>query len=167
MNGNSSNFNCIFHTSQQLQHHLHHRLKKRRGDETIKLKNATHADQNLRHQNPKQTSRDDHRSPVEAYFKKLPGTTHFRHPSSNSRACTSGNYGKDRVHRQGSASVPLLVTKLLLSNTNIGRAPPVLEARVLEENLSGNHYCDLKPVYNPQKGLNKASYPPPPPQKAT
>ena len=149
MNGNSSNFNCIFHTSQQLQHHLHHRLKKRRGDETIKLKNATHADQNLRHQNPKQTSRDDHRSPVEAYFKKLPGTTHFRHPSSNSGACTSGNYGKDLVHRQGSASVTPLVTTTCSPTPTSERAPPELEARVLEKNMSGNHLCDLKLVYNP------------------
>ena len=115
----------------------------------IKLKNATHADQNLRHRNPKQKSRDDHRSPVEAYFKKLPGTTHFRHPSSNSRACTSGNHGKDLVHRRGECERHSSSDNNLFSNPTTERAPPVLEARVLEENLSGNHLCDLKLVNNP------------------
>ena len=122
----SGNFNCNFtiKSSKQLQLHLHRRLKKPRGDEKIKLKNANHVDQNHRHRNPKPKSREDHRCPVEAYCKKLPGTTHFRHPSSNSRACVCPAPIARGCSVAGRESVtPLVTTTCSSTPPRIGRRP--------------------------------------------
>ena len=122
----SGNFNYSFtiNTSKQLQLHLHRRLKKPRGDEKIKLKNANYVDQNHRHRNPKPKSREDHRCPVEAYCKKLPGTTHFRHPSSNSRACVCPATMARGCSVAGRESVtPLVTTTCSSTQLRIGRRP--------------------------------------------
>ena len=73
-NGSFGNFNFNFTISagRHFQHHLHHRLKKKRGRKETEQINTKYVDQNLRHQNQKPKSRKDHRRPVEAYSRQHP-----------------------------------------------------------------------------------------------
>ena len=111
-------------TEQRLKDVKRQRTLLQKDHQETELKNANYVDQNHRHRNPKPKSREDHRCPVEAYCKKLPGTTHFRHPSSNSGACVCPATMARGCSVAGRESVtPLVTTTCSSTQPRIGRRP--------------------------------------------
>ena len=147
-NGSFGNFNFNFTISagRHFQHHLHHRLKKKRGRKETEQNNTKYVDQTIRHRNQKPKSREDHKRPVEAYSRQLP----LSPPQLELQdLCMSCTYRK-RLQCRGEGERHSFSDNNLFFNPTTDRAPPVLKRpEYLDEDLSGNHLCDLKPVYNP------------------
>ena len=138
-------FNFTISAGRHLQHHLH-RLKKKRGRKETEQNNTKYVDQTIRHRNQKPKSREDHKRPVEAYSRQLP----LSPPQLELQdLCMSCTYRK-RLQCRGEGERHSFSDNNLFFNPTSDRAPPVLKRpEYLDEDLSGNHLCDLKPVYNP------------------
>ena len=121
-NGSLENFNLNFTISagKHLQHHLHHRLKKN-GEE--KRPSRTTPSTWTRPSGTEIRSRRAAKI-TNVQLKFTPGNSHFRHPSSNSRACVCPAPIARGCSVAGRESVTPSVTTTFPSTTQrIGRRP--------------------------------------------